>query len=66
MIEFDSNLYPLSNVKNIKIDKDNLMLTIYFLDGLKLYPKSITFNSIDELNKKVDELNGTKKRTLFG
>ena len=36
MIEFGDNLYPINNIKNIKIDRENLTLIIYFLDGLKI------------------------------
>lgn len=66
MIEFDSALYPLTNVKYIAIDRKKLTLTIYFMEGLKLYPKTIEYESEKDLNKKVEELNGTKRKSLLG
>ena len=66
MIEFKDNLYPLSNIKNIKIDRKELELTIYFMEGLKLFPMTMKYETSKELEKKVSELSGDKKRTLLG
>ena len=66
MIEFDNILYPLSNVKYIAIDRDKMTLTIYFMEGLNLFPKTLSYGSLKDLEKKVEELNGTKRKGLLG
>ena len=66
MIEFNDNLYPLSNIKYIKIDREKLSLTVYFLDGLKIFPLTHIYHDIKSLEKKVEELRGTKRKSLLG
>lgn len=68
MVEIDENLYPISNIKNIAIDRENLKLTVYFKKELNLYPVVMMFNSGSDLEEKVRELTGheRRKRTLLG
>lgn len=66
MIEFDNTLYPLSNIKCITIDRDELTLIIYFMEGLGLFPKTLKYVCMRDLEKKVDELSGTKRKSLLG
>lgn len=65
MIEFGDNLYPINNIKNIKIDRENLTLIIYFLDGLKILPATLVFKDKNKFERKVEELSG-KKKSLLG
>lgn len=61
MIEINDNLYPISNIKNIKIDKEDLTLTFYFNPGTNLYPVVEHYENFKELRKRVDDLSGVKK-----
>lgn len=66
MIEFQGNLYPIINIRNIQIDRENLVLTIYFKKETGLYPVSETYASLKLLEEKVKLLNGTKRKPLLG
>lgn len=66
MILADNNLYPLHIIKNITIDRERLTITIYFLPEHKMYPVVLSFKDVKELDEKVKELNGTKKKPLLG
>ena len=65
MVEIQGTLYPLTTIKFIRIDRENLTLTVNFMEGLKLFPLVLKYNSLKELEKKVGELSGTK-RSLLG
>lgn len=68
MILVNNNLYPKENIKNISISKDgdSYTLTYYFKEDTKLRPVSESFASAKDLDKKVNELQGKKDKTLFG
>ena len=69
MIEANNSLYPIHNIKEIRIDYEKLNLTIYFISS-NIYPITLKFNSKEDLDKKVDEYLGRDdkngKRKLFG
>lgn len=66
MILADNMLYPIHTIKNIAIDRDKLTMTIYFVAEMKMYPITLTFKSLNELDEKVKEFNGTRKKSLLG
>lgn len=66
MILADNMLYPIHTIKNIAIDREKLTMTIYFLSEFKMYPIVLNFKDVKELDEKVKELNGTKKKPLLG
>ena len=68
MIKVKDNLYPKENIKNISISKgkDSFVLTYYFKEDTKLRPVSEIFVSEKDFNKRIDELQGKKERSLFG
>lgn len=69
MIRVNDTVYPIANIKLIKIDWDNNSLIYYFIDNLRLPPIAIKYNSVDELIKRVRELTNEpepKSKRLFG
>lgn len=69
MIKVNDTIYPISNVKKIVVDEDNLSLTYYFIEGLKIAPIAVKYNSLDDLKEKVKELTNEQERKpkrLFG
>lgn len=68
MILVNNNLYPKENIRNISISKDGdtYTLTYYFKEDTKLRPVSESFASVKDFDKKVNELQGKKDKTLFG
>lgn len=61
MVEIKDNLYPITNIKNIRIDRANLQITIYFNPGTGLFPVVEDFKDSKKLEEKVRELNGKRK-----
>lgn len=66
MILLNDVIYPIHTIKNIMVDRNNLSFTVYFLQELKMYPITVTFETKEELDKKVKEIVGNDKRKLLG
>lgn len=69
MIRINDIIYPISNIKQIKIDWDNNSLTYYFMDGLKIAPIVVKYNNKGELIERAKELTNEqdkKPKRLFG
>ena len=66
MILLNDIIYPIHTIKNIMVNRDNISFTVYFLQELKMYPITITFKTIEDLDKKVKEIVGNDKRKLLG
>lgn len=61
MVEIKDNLYPITNIRNIQIDRKSLQITVYFNPGTGLFPVVEDFKDIKKLEEKVKELNGARK-----
>lgn len=67
MVQLKNNLYPIQNIRNVVIDRDKLMLVVYFNPNTGLYPVTQEFNEMKELDEKINELLGKgKAKRLLG